>query len=236
MKSIFEKSLRKFSIVTPLVVSIFIFALIMGGTATYVWANTTSNWTQTISAGSLTIDIVDAAYASVSSPTIAMTAYPFSFSCQSATGTFGTATEQVYVSNPDAAGNGWTASIAGTAISNVWDSAGTDYDFNDPTSSGCTDGADAGDSVGGQMTVDPSVGSIAAGDCGSCDNSTGMSLGSSDAFEEGVTNSITLYSSDGTQDIGDWTLQGVSISNTVPAEQPAAVDYDINMIVSVLAS
>ena len=236
MKSIFEKSLRRFNIVTTLVVSVFIFALIMGGTATYVWANTTSNWTQTISAGSLTIDIVDAAYAAVSSPTIAMTAYPFSFSCQAATGTFGTATEQVYVSNPDAAGNGWTASIAGTAISNIWDSAGTDYDFNDPTSSGCTDGADAGDAVGGQMTVDPSVGAIAIGDCGACDNSTGMSLGSSDAFEEGVTDSITIYSSDGSQDIGDWTLQGVSISNTVPAEQPAAADYDINMIVSVLAS
>ena len=86
------------------------------------------------------------------------------------------------------------------------------------------------------MTVNPSVGAIAVGDCGSCNNSTGMSLGSSNAFDEGVTDSITLYSSDGSQDIGDWTLQGVSISNTVPGEQPAAGDYDINMIVSVVAS
>ena len=164
-----------------------------------------------------------------------MNAYTFSFSCQSATGTFGTATEQVYVANPDAADNGWTASIAASATSDIWDSAGTDYDFNDPTSSGCTDGADAGDTVGGQMTVDPSGGSLAAGSCSSC-NTSGISLGSSNAFSEGATDSITLYSSDGTQDIGDWTLQGVSISNTVPAEQPAAADYDIDMVVSVVAS
>ena len=80
-----------------------------------VWASNTSNFTQTINAGTLTADIVDAGYSSVGSPTVAMGAETFSFSCQTANGTFGTATEQLYVSNPDAADNGWTLTMAGSA-------------------------------------------------------------------------------------------------------------------------
>ena len=100
-----------------------------------------------------------------------MSSKTFSFSCLSggsaSTGTFGAAEQLIYVKNPDAADNGWTVSLAGSATTAVWDSSGTDYDFNDAGGSGCTDGADA-DSVGGQMTVDPSVGTLAAGACSSC--------------------------------------------------------------------
>ena len=55
-------------------------------------------------------------------------------------------------------------SLAGSATTAVWDSAGTDIDFNDAGGSGCTDGGDA-DSLGGQLTVDPSGGTLAAGQC-----------------------------------------------------------------------
>jgi len=225
--------IRRLNILVAIVVMVVV--VLAGGIGTYVYASNTSNFTQTINAGSLAVDIVDGSYASVGSPAVAMSAVNFNFACQTATGTFGTATEQVYITNPDAADNGWTASVAASATTDVWDSAGTDYDFNDPTGSGCTDGGDT-DSFGGQMTFDASGGTLATGQCASCTTSN-ITLGSSSAFSEGVTDSITvLTAAAGSDDIGDWTLQGVAISQEVPAEQPAAADYDINMVLSVIAS
>ena len=202
---------------------------------TYVLAASTSNFTQTINAGTLAVDIVNGSFVTVGSPSVAMGAVTFSFACQTSTGTFGSATEQIYVQNPDAADNGWTVSLAGSAPTAVWDSAGTDYDFNDPTTSGCTDGGDA-DSLGGQMTVDPSGGTIAVGNCSSC-ATTNITKGSSNAYNQATVDSITILTgAAGSNDIGDWTLQGVSISQKIPAEQPAAADYDINMTLSIVAS
>lgn len=218
---------------TLLLAGVFIFLGL--GVAYYVSASSTSNFQQTINAGSLAVDIVDGSYVTVGSPSVAMGAATFSFSCQTATGSFGTSTQKIYVSNPDAADNGWTASLAASATTAVWDSAGTDYDFNDPTSSGCTDGADA-DSLGGQMTVDASGGTLAVGQCASC-VTTNITKGSSSAYNEGTTNSITILTgAAASNDIGDWTLTGVSISQKIPAEQPAASDYDVNMVLSIAAS
>ena len=86
------------------------------------------------------------------------------------------------------------------------------------------------------MTVDPSVGTIATGACASC-ATTAVSKGTSAAFVEWSTNSITLLTgASGSNDIGDWKLTGVAISQTIPAEQPAASDYDIDLTLSILAS
>jgi len=201
----------------------------------FVNASATSNFTQTINAGTLSVDIVNGSYVTVGSPTIAMSAETFSFACQSATGTFGSGTQQIYVQNPDAADNGWVVSLAGSAPTAVWDSAGTDYDFNDPTTSGCADGGDA-DSLAGQMTVDASGGTLAVGACLSC-ATTSITKGSSNAYNQGTVDSITILTgASGSNDIGDWTLQGVSIGQTIPGEQPAASDYDINMTLSIVAS
>ena len=198
-------------------------------------ASSTSNFQYTINAGTLAVDIVDASYVTVASPSVVLTTGTFSFSCGTATGTFGSASQVIYISNPDAADNGWTVSLAGSATTAVWDSAGTDYDFNDSTGSGCTDGADA-DALGGQMTVDPSVGTLAVGQCASC-ATTSVTKGSSSAFVQGTTDSITILTgAAGSNDIGDWKLTGVSISQKVPAEQPAASDYDVNMVLSIVAS
>ena len=206
------------------------------GAATYVLASATTNFTLTVSAGTLAVDMVDGSYVTVASPTIALTGVNFSFGCQTTTGTFGSASQQMYVANPDAADNGWVVSLAGSATTAVWDSSGTDFDFNDSSGSGCTDGADAGDTVGGQMTVNPSVGTLAVGQCDSC-VTTNVTKGSSNAYVEGTTNSITvLTGAASSNDVGDWTLQGVSISQTVPGEQPVASDYDINMVLSIVAS
>jgi hypothetical protein len=151
------------------------------------------------------------------------------------TATFGTSTQQVYVKNPDAADNGWSVSLAATSPTAVWDSTIADYDFNDVGSSGCTDGADT-DSFAGQLTIDPSVGSLDVGACTSC-TSTNVSKWSSASFVEGTTDSITILTgATGSDDIGDWKLSGVALSQTIPAEQAAANDYNINMMLSVTAS
>lgn len=201
-----------------------------------IYASNTSNFQQTINAGTLSVDIVNGSYVTVASPSVPMGAVTFSFACQTATGTFGTATEQIYVQNPDAADGGWTASLAASATTAVWDSAGIDFDFNDADSSGCVDGAGDADTLGGQMTVDPSVGTLATGACSSC-STTSITKGSSNAFVEGTVNSITILTgAAASDDIGDWTLQGVSISQKIPGEQPAASDYDINMVLSIVAS
>ncbi len=152
------------------------------------------------------------------------------------TGSFGTASQVIYVANPDAADNGWTVSVAASAVGAVWDGAASDFDFNDPTGSGCTDGADTPDTVGGQMTVDPSAGTLAVGQCAAC-VTTNVTKGTSAAFNSGTTDTITILTgAAGSDDIGDWKLTGVSISQKIPAEQGAASDYDINMVLSIAAS
>ncbi|MBI5037584.1 MAG: hypothetical protein HZC01_02690 [Candidatus Kerfeldbacteria bacterium] len=224
---------RKIRVATVIVVAVLV---IMGSSiGLYVQASSTSNFQQTINAGTLAVDIVNGSYVTVGSPSVAMGAVTFSFGCQTATGTFGSATQQIYVSNPDAADNGWTVSLAGSAATAVWDSAGTDYDFNDPTTSGCADGADA-DSLAGQLTVDPNAGTLATGQCSSCATSN-ITKGTSTGFNQGTTDSITILTgAAASNDIGDWTLQGVSLSQKIPAEQPAAADYDINTTLSIVAS
>ena len=216
-------------------IAFFAFALCLLAMPLRVNAANTSNFQQTINGGSLSIDIVNATtYVPVGSPGVVFPAATFSFTCQTNTATLGTATEAIYIKNPDASDTGWVASIAGSSPTAIWDSAGVDYDFNDSSGSGCTDGADA-DSLGGQMTIDASVGTLAIGACASC-ATTNITKGSSTAFVEGTTNSITLLNAAAaSSDIGDWKFTGVSVSQKIPAEQPAASDYDINMVVSIVA-
>ncbi len=187
-------------------VAIGLIIIITGSLSLSVFASATSNFAQTINEGTLSIDIVDGSYVTVGSPSVTFSAAPFSFSCQTATGTFGTSTQRIYIKNPDGADNGWTASLAASAPTAVWDGAVSDYDFNDPTSTGCTDGGDA-DSLGGQMTVDPSGATLATGVCLSC-VTTNITKGSSNAFNQGTVDSITLLTAAaGSNDVGDWHLQ-----------------------------
>ena len=232
MHKIIRKALGKLNIAIALML-VIVMAGGLGG-ATYVLASGTSTFGQTINAGPLATDIVDGTYASVGSPSVTMNAVTFSFAYQTATGSFGTASQQIYVSNPDAADAGWTLTVAPPATTNLWDSVGTDFDFNDSTAE-AGDGADA-DALGGQMTVNPSGATLAVGQCNSC-VVTNVTKGSSTAYVEGTTDSVTLLTAAAaSDDIGDWTLQSVSISQTIPAEQPAATDYTLNMVLTVTAS
>lgn len=225
-----------------LAVLLLILAIGTVGLISMSFASSNSSFGQTINAGTLSTDIQDATRTTVANPSISMSAKSVSFDCYSggtaSTGTFGANAQRIYVSNPNAANNGWTLTLAAQAgATATWSNGGATvkYDFNDAggAPAGCGDGADA-DALGGQMTVDPSVGTLTA-DCGSC-TTANISKGSSASFVEGTTNSITLLNAAAaSHDIGRWYLTGVGVSQTIPAEQ-AADSYTINMSLTVAAT
>ena len=219
----------------------FLVGIIALGTLTYVKASSTSEFGQTITSGTLTTDIQDAGHTPVANPTVSMSNKNFSFDCQAgasaSTGTFGTNSERIYVNNPDAADNGWTLTLAPSGgATDRWENAGATafFDFNDPNgaTAGCSDGGDS-DAIAGQMTVDPSSATLTL-DCSTC-SVNNISLGSSAAFNEGTTDSITLLdAAAASDDVGRWYLTGTAISQTIPSEQNADT-YNIDMTLTVTA-
>ena len=203
------------------------------------FAASNSNFTQTINAGTLATDIRDDNRVTVASPSVGMSAISYPFACLTGgsrpSGTFGTNTERIYVDNPGNANNGWTLTLAATGgATTLWQNGGStqNYDFNDPGGSGCTDGGDA-DSRPGQMSVDPTVGTITP-DCATC-GTTGITTGSASAYNQGTTDSITLVNAaSGSDDFGRWYLTGADVDQTIPAEQ-AADSYTINLTLTVTA-
>lgn len=179
---------------------------------------------QVVTAGTLATAVRDENGSVVGSPSYAMSSRTFSFDCQSgglaSTGTLGANTQRIYVDNPGAANNGWTLTIAATGgATALWQNGGStqNYDFNDSGGSGCTDGVDA-DSRGGQMTLNPAAGTITT-DCLTC-AATNITKGSQTAFAQGTTDSITLLNAAaGSDDVWIGYLTGVTISQTLPAEQ-----------------
>jgi hypothetical protein len=212
---------------------------VFGGLA---FAASDSDFSQTINAGTLAADIKDDSRVTVANPAVAMSAVGFDFDCQSggsaSTGTFGTNSERIYVSNGDAADGGWNLTVAATGgDTDSWDNGGAteSFDFNDAGTSGCTDDATTSDpdSLAGQMTIDPSVGTLAT-DCGSC-TTTSVTKGSSDAFDETTTDDIAiLNAAAGSDDIWRGYITGVDVEQTIPAEQPADT-YTINLTLTAAA-
>jgi len=207
------KNLKR-SLSVLLIVQLF-FSFILAQLALADTTTTTLN--QTINAGTLAIDIVDGAGDSVGSPSVAFGAVAFSFDAQDGSGTLGTASEKIRLSNPTAtaAWNVYMSATGGEAT--VWTTGTYDYPYNAAT-------ADEG-----QLTVDPTTGAIApiGGDC----TSTGISLGTSGTFVSGTTPSIDLMTS-ATGGIGcRWDLTGVSLTQRIPAGQQAG-SYSIGMTVT----
>lgn len=179
--------------------------------------------------GSLSVDIVDSNGIPVASPAVSMSNTSFSFSCETATGTFGTNNERIRVNNTTAS-PAWRLDVAASIATAVWDGAAADFDFNDSGGSGCTDSGDT-DSVGGQMTQDAS-GATLVPQVG-CTN-TGVSLGTSESFAEGSNNDIDLLNASGSAETSCyWDLTDITVSQKIPREQPVASDYDINLILTI---
>lgn len=216
-------------------IGVFVLIGFLGIGAPVALGQANTQFNQTINPGVLSIGIVDSLYATVSSPAVTFGATNLSIVCQTTTGTLGTSSQQIYIQNPDGADNGWTVSIAGSAATSQWTGTGATFDFNDPTTAGCTDGADV-DTRPGQLTVNPTPGTIAIGRCLSC-VITNISKGSSAAFNQGTLDSITLLNAAAaSNDIGDWRFTGVSLSQTIPPEQAVASDYALPMVVSIVAN
>lgn len=178
-----------------------------------------TEFTQVINDGVLVTDILDENGDPVAAPAVTMSPTATSTLCQpgGSSGIFGTNTQRVYVDNPGGADAGWNLTVAATSgPTAVWSGVSNDMDFNDPTTGGCEDGADV-DTVGGQMTVDADAGTVTL-DCVSC-TQTGITKGTSDSFEEGVTDSILLISAAaGSDDIWRGYLTGVDVSQNIPAD------------------
>lgn len=180
--------------------------------------------------GDLGVLVVDQTGAEVTSPSVPFSSAIVSTTgCSTTTGSLGTSTQKIRVSNALVT-NGWSVSIAAENPTNLWTSGASYYDFND--SSGCTtDGGDA-DSWPGQLTV--GLGGATITPSSGCNN-TGISSGSGASFVEGSVNAITLLSAtSSSQRFCYWDLTGVSLSQSFPSKTPAG-SYGLGMVITVLA-
>ena len=211
--------MRKF---IALISIVFVVSVLTGILAAV--ASDTTEFSQSIT-GSLDIQIVDAGGNAVTSPSVAFPSKAFSMTYQTSAATLGTSSERMRVTNPSGSTDTWTLNIAATGgATAAWSNGTNYYDYNDATAS-AGDGADT-DSYGGQMTIDPSVGTI-AGVGGTA--TTNVSKGTSDAFVEGSVSSIDLMTAAvGAQKPGQWDLTGVGLSQTLPGAQ-ATGSYALDM-------
>lgn len=187
--------------------------VVLGVTAPVAHAALTANSTfsQTITAGTISTDFRDASNVLVGSPSFTMNAATLSTSQQTITGTFGTSSQRVSIDNPGGADNGWTLALnATTPGTGTWTSGGNTYAYN-------------GSAAAGQLTVDPSVATLTV----RSGTSTSIAKGTSSAFSGSTP--ITLLSAAAASDnIWNGYLTGVSLSQTIPANQVAGT-YTLSM-------
>lgn len=195
--------------------------ILVGSSSAYAALTDSTNLTQGITDGTLATFIGDTGGSEVATPNVNFPAQTVSGSMQTSVGTFGTNSERIYVDNPGGADNGWTLALAATS------GPGTDW-----TSGGNTYAFDAATAANGQLTVNPAVGSITA----TLGTTTGISLGSSATFNNGVVDSVGLMTAAaGADDINRVYLTGVSMSQTIPAGTPAGT-YTLDFTQTVAAS
>ncbi len=209
-----RKNLQKLSAI----IAVFV-ALVVPTTA---FAANTPTLNQTVNAGTLTTDILQSDDTTpVASPAVGFPALNRSFSCQTNTATLGDTNNRIYVTNFDA-NSGWNLTMAATGGAGTpWAGTTYSYSFDDPAGSGCTNG---------QLTVDPSGGTITP-NCNSVCNGVTVTKGSSTAFNNGSVDSVTLMSTaDGTAWRG--YLTGVGLSQEVPASQETD-SYSLGMTITV---
>lgn len=183
--------------------------------------------------GVLLADIVDAAGTPVAAPVFSFLSSGYRYICEPSTGQLGSASQNINVTNNTGTAS-WSITIAATAGNTALWSSGTDnFDYNDPsgTPAGCNDGADA-DTVAGQLTIDPSSGTLTprAG----CNN-TGIALGSPSSFAQGVTDSITIANANSSAELScSWGFTDIPLFQQVPADQVDGT-YNINFTITATA-
>lgn len=171
----------------------------------------------------LSISIVNASGVPVTTPSIAMSSITTAYQCQASTGTLGISAQRLRVKNTTLTPS-WSMSIAATGgAAATWTSGANTYAYNNAAGSGCTSG---------QLTVNPTTATISPQS--GC-TTTGLSLGSSQAFNNPTVNTITLASASSGADTGCfWDVTGISLSQQVPAERPSGT-YTLNLTATVVA-
>ena len=207
--------MRKISTIGVTLVSVLALA---STSVAYAALSAPSQLTQQITNGTLSTDVRNASNAVVSSPSFAMSSVAASTSVQTATGTLGDNTQRLSVDNPNGGGaTGWTLTLnATTPGTGTWTSGANSYPYNSS-------------STLGQLTVDPSVGTILANTGGL----TGVTKGSSTAFTS--TTPITLMTAGSTAaKIWNGYIIGIGLSQAVPAGQAVGA-YTLNLTQTVAA-
>lgn len=186
-----------------------------------VLAANTPTFQLTINPGSLGVDIVDAAYEPVASPTVPFNDVTASLDCTSTTGTLGTATEQIYITNPDAADDGYTVSLA-SSVESGWSDGENSFSYRDESNNGCN---------GGQLTV--AGGIISDGKLAS-DLTAGI-VTTGGSFTSEVSSVTLVNASVESADISEVVATGFGLTQTIPARTPAS-SYSLPMTLSIIAN
>lgn len=212
-----SKTFRKISIPAFAVLGV---ALVAG----VVLADKAATFQLTINPGTLAVDVVDASYATIASPVVVFEATSASLDCSDTTGILGTAEQQIYITNPDAADTGYTVALAPTeGASATWsDGASNSIDFNDETDLGCATGklsVAAGIVSNGKLAADSMTDIVAAG-------------GSFSSVNSSVTLVNAAAASD---DISEVVANGFVLTQTIPA-RTAAASYSLPMTISILGN
>ncbi len=181
------------------------------------FASLTPTFNQTINAGSLTASINQSGDTTpVSNPTVSFPAQNYSFSCSTSTAALGDSNDLINVTNLASGINTWNIALAATGgTSATWTGTvhSTDtYAYNNTAGSGCTYG---------DLTVNPSVGTITMDCNSSCSaNNSTVSLGASAPFNGTTTPSVTLMS-DTAGTAWEGYVTGINLSQTIPALTPS---------------
>ena len=193
-----------------------------------------SNWRGQIAAfkiapaASFGADIVNSSGVSVSSPSVSMSAMSYAFACQTSTGTLGSASQKIRVTNTTPAdSNGWNLTI-GASSADWSDGAGHTYAYNNSAGSpaGCTSG---------QLTINPTAATItpeSSPEYG-CTN-TGVSAYTASTAFTGSTPATIIQASPSSSHYCYWDITGITLSQTIPPVQPSGT-YSINFTITLTA-
>ncbi|MFZ1812161.1 MAG: hypothetical protein WAU02_01380 [Candidatus Saccharimonadales bacterium] len=199
---------------------VFVAALaVVAVTATGVYAAQTSKLSQTISAGTITMDNVTSGGVSTS-PTFNMNGATVSTSQQTVTGTYGDATTgRIQVDNPGAAKT-WNVALAATNPTVAWTTDGTTlkYKHNGATA------AEGQLSLTSAGTVTPVSGDVVT-----------VSGPTTPATFTGTTPITIMSASTGANHVWKGYITGIGLSQTIPASMPAGT-YHIDMTQTLTSS
>jgi len=184
-------------------------------------ATTGTTFNQTITEGTLSIEVVDGSGVVVGSPAVSFVSQAFSFDPQDSTGTLGISTEKIRVGNPTTLAT-WSVSMAATGGPGaLWTTGTYTYPHDDTTSID-----------NGRLTVTPAGATITP--IGSGCTNTNVSLQAGGTFINGTLSSVDLFAAaSGADTLCRWDLTGVSLSQRIPASQTPG-SYSIAMTLTVI--